>query len=103
MKNPLGKKAMFFGLLGLVGCVGGWGVGELFLKTVAIGSGGDAAATATLVSHEAPPPLPQGFESLAGTGNGDIKLMLKWHTRDDLDLHCIDPSGARIFFGNRHS
>jgi hypothetical protein len=31
---------------------------------------------------------------------GDIQISLSWHNYNDLDLHCIDPAGVEIFFGN---
>jgi hypothetical protein len=34
---------------------------------------------------------------------GDIQISLSWHNYNDLDLHCIDPAGVEIFFGNRVS
>ena len=34
---------------------------------------------------------------------GDIQISLSWHNYNDLDLHCIDPAGVEIFFGNHIS
>ena len=34
---------------------------------------------------------------------GDIQISLSWHNYNDLDLHCVDPSGEEIFFGHRLS
>jgi hypothetical protein len=34
---------------------------------------------------------------------GDIQISLSWHNYNDLDLHCVDPAGVEIFFGNRIS
>lgn len=34
-------------------------------------------------------------------GTGDVQLTLRWSSFNDLDLHCIDPNGQHIFFGNR--
>jgi hypothetical protein len=34
---------------------------------------------------------------------GDIQISLSWHNYNDLDLHCIDPAGVEIFFGNPRS
>lgn len=36
-------------------------------------------------------------------GSGDVRISLVWHTRDDLDLHVITPSGERIWYENRTS
>ena len=34
---------------------------------------------------------------------GDVQILLEWETRDDLDLHVVDPSGEEIYFDNKHS
>jgi Ca2+-binding RTX toxin-like protein len=36
-------------------------------------------------------------------GTGVIQVTLRWSTIDDVDLALVDPTGARIFFGNRTS
>ena len=42
--------------------------------------------------------------SAAGASlEGDIKAALSWNSEDDLDLHCFDPSGTRIYFNHRRS
>ncbi len=38
---------------------------------------------------------------IAGGKSGQIQLTLVWNNRNDLDLHCIDPNGEEIFYGNR--
>lgn len=34
-------------------------------------------------------------------GTGDVAFRLLWEGRSDLDLHVQDPTGERIFFGER--
>src|SRR4029079_11025411 len=38
---------------------------------------------------------------MAGAQNGDAQITLIWFHVNDLDLHCVDPAGQEIFFGNR--
>ena len=131
------KKVLLFGLLGTVGCLLGWAVGEVFLKI--------ASATETLIDKPKPPPpiptpqppvppkslepklrpwpanpdpptltppppelppFPQELEkrvTIEGGKSGAIEIALMWHSFNDLDLHCIDPSGEEIWFGHRES
>ena len=42
-------------------------------------------------------------EGVLKTGNGNVKLTLAWDNYADIDLHCIDPSGAHIYYANRYS
>lgn len=41
----------------------------------------------------------------AAGGNVDaaLRVSLSWHCGDDLDLHLHEPSGAHLYFANRHS
>ena len=34
---------------------------------------------------------------------GDVQILLEWNNYNDLDLHCVDPSGEEIYFSNRVS
>lgn len=36
-------------------------------------------------------------------GDGELRLTLIWESGDDLDLHVVEPSGERIWFGDRTS
>lgn len=38
-----------------------------------------------------------------GAKSGDIRASLIWHNRNDVDLHCVCPSGEEIFFNNKNS
>jgi uncharacterized protein YfaP (DUF2135 family) len=40
---------------------------------------------------------------LIRVGSGDVQVNLHWKRKVDLDLHVIEPSGERIYFGNANS
>ena len=42
-------------------------------------------------------------EGVLLTGNGEVKITLTWDDYADIDLHCIDPSGAHIYYANKYS
>lgn len=109
-------KPLLFLLFGAFGALLGWGVGEIFASKT------PAPAVASLVEEVSPgvfrrnsataaaaPSLlfdsaVQGRLVAAGASmSGDIMAALSWETKDDLDIHCVDPSGARIYFKNRSS
>lgn len=109
-------KPLLFLLVGSLGSLVGWGVAELIdAKSPRKGaaalveeiSPGVFRRNATAAS--AAPSLlfdssVQGRLVAAGAAmSGDIMAALSWETLDDLDLHCIDPSGTRIYFQNRRS
>ena len=33
-------------------------------------------------------------------GSGDVRVTLRWYSKDDLDLHVIDPDGNEIYYLN---
>lgn len=39
----------------------------------------------------------------ASAQGGDIQFSLSWNNMNDLDLHCFDPKGVEIWYGNRVS
>jgi hypothetical protein len=39
----------------------------------------------------------------AGARSGDVQISLMWNNVNDLDLHCVDPSGEEIYYGHRRS
>jgi hypothetical protein len=55
-------------------------------------------------SKPAPPPaeFAQRLQK-AGAKSGDVQATLIWSNINDLDLHCIEPSGEEIFFAHRRS
>ncbi|MCS7047282.1 MAG: hypothetical protein NZO58_13065, partial [Gemmataceae bacterium] len=159
------RKILIFGLLGALGCLSGWAVGELFLlaalptNTDAGGSlatrpelpaltGSEPMPTppaprlptemsvtrtaappapppvlAVRTTNAAAPPAPPPPELRAGRAptpvppppefaqrlnqaggkSGDVQLTLIWYNGNDLDLHCVEPSGEEIFFARRRS
>lgn len=42
------------------------------------------------------PPVPDVHE-------GDVEVLLRWYTADDLDLHCLGPDGKIINYQNKSS
>ena len=38
----------------------------------------------------------------AGGHAGEITITMIWNTNDDLDIHCLTPSGAHIYFGEKN-
>ena len=42
----------------------------------------------------------QPSEQTERLGRGDVKVTLRWFTKDDLDLHVVDPQGHEIFYNN---
>ena len=42
-------------------------------------------------------------EGVLMTGSGNVQITLIWDNYADIDLHCIDPAGAHIYFANKYS
>lgn len=93
------KKILLFGLLGALGCLVGWLVGEFWLAAVLPPQPDEETATPAIVFS---PELNRRLER-EGAKTGDVQLSLMWNNYNDLDLHCIDPNGEEIFFRNKRS
>ena len=98
-------KPVLFGLLGALGCVLGWAAGEPLLRRIkppvpqaGEEAKGQPAAPVLVFSNELQKRL-QREEAKTG----DVQISLMWDNSNDLDLHCTDPSGERIFYGHKLS
>lgn len=109
-------KPLLFLVIGAIGALLGWGVGEIYaskapapevtalVEEISPGvfrrnTAGATAAPSLLFDSAV-----QGRLVAAGASmTGDIMAALSWESKDDLDLHCIDPSGKRIYFQRRKS
>jgi len=116
VKLHLLPKPILFFLIGALGALAGWGVGEIFASMVgkpkAVSLVEEVSPGVFRRNHSGASAVPsllfdtavQGRLAAAGASmSGDIMAALSWETRDDLDLHCIDPSGTRIYFDRRRS
>ena len=99
------KKLARFGLIGALGCLLGWIVGEPFLA-LALPDAAAGGAPSLVSRGEAPPPSAEFDKRLRerGAKTGDVQISLIWNTVDDLDLHCLPPSPEKeIFYDRRRS
>jgi hypothetical protein len=47
--------------------------------------------------------IKERVKKAGGNVTGDFRASLSWFNHDDLDLHLIEPSGNRIYYGNKRS
>lgn len=47
--------------------------------------------------------IKEKVKAAGGNVVGVLRASLAWNNYDDLDLHCIEPGGKRIYFGDRRS
>jgi hypothetical protein len=104
------KKVLIFGLLGALGCLAGWLVGEGFLAVALPSAKSGEPPTASLATRPQPPvivvPQPptsspdfaQHRKNRGGAVGKKITLTLRWFNHNDLDLHCVTPNGEAIFW-----
>lgn len=115
-------KPLLFAILGAIGCLVGWAAGEGLLALAGNRRETSEAKSPSLLSplkgppvvtppptaepgRRAPPPPPppelaRGLEREHAHA-GSVEISLIWHDYNDLDLHCIDPDGAEVFFGKK--
>jgi hypothetical protein len=98
-------KPVLFGLLGALGCVLGWAAGEPLLQRIkppvpqaGEEPKGQPAAPVLVFSNELQKRL-QREEAKTG----DVQISLMWDNFNDLDLHCVNPSGERIYHANKRA
>ncbi len=96
-------KPVLFGLLGALGCVLGWAAGEPLLQIIkppvakaGEEAKGQPAAPVLVFSNELQKRLKREEAK-----TGDVQISLMWDNFNDLDLHCVDPNGERIFYGHK--
>src|SRR6266852_5828521 len=94
-------KPVLFGILGAMGCLIGWLLGEPVLATLKAGSNDRNTG-------ENAPVLVFGNELRArqereGAKSGAVQITLMWDNFNDLDLHCIDPQQEHIYFQHKRS
>lgn len=75
-----------------VGALGGV-IGAVTAQSVSTSAGGGSAFSTEM----------QDRLAAAGAKKGAIEVALSWENTNDLDLHVIDPNGARVWFRNKIS
>ena len=103
------SKPAFFGLLGALGCLLGGLLGEVWLLPFKGDGGGNGAPSEGNGTQSTgrslmvfSPEIQKRLESTVA-GEGAIEIALIWENTDDLDLHCKDPKGNKIYFGEKTS
>ena len=119
MKLSTLSKPLLFLVCGALGSLLGWAVAEVI---AAVSSDSTPQKPVKLVTEISPGVFRRNVQASAGPPsllfeskvqnrlvaaganmNGDIMAALSWESVDDLDLHCIDPYGARIYFKRKLS
>ena len=108
-------KPLLFLVIGALGALLGWGVGEIYASKAPAKEAAlieevtpgvfrrNAAAGGAAPSLLFDSAIQRRLVAAGASMTGDIMATLSWESRDDLDLHCIDPSGTRIYFERRRS
>lgn len=100
-------KPILFGILGSLGCIIGWALGEPLLSTIKPPAQSEEG-TVSEFREEVSPVLVFNNElqqrlTREEAQSGDVQISLMWDNINDLDLHCIDPRGERIFYNAKRS
>ena len=100
-------KPVLFGILGALGCIVGWAIGEPLLSTLKKPDKPEGVNQEEF-EEEVSPVLVFNNElqkrlEREEAQSGDVQISLMWDNINDLDLHCIDPSGKRIFYNDKRS
>ncbi|MBL6764108.1 MAG: hypothetical protein ISQ14_04065 [Verrucomicrobiae bacterium] len=100
-------KPVLFGLLGALGCLIGWALGEPLLSVIKPGTASPNDGTPDGPGRVAPVLVFNNeFEQRLKreeAQSGDVQISLMWDNSNDLDLHCIDPNGERVFFNHKRA
>jgi uncharacterized protein YegL len=113
------RKLVFVSFIGALGGAAGWLAGELVLAAFDRSSAAEANVMSPILAGAANTPAPDltsltnslpAFEAdvqsrldRESAQSGDVQISLLWHGTNDLDLHCIDPTGDRIWHEERKS
>jgi len=91
------KTRLTFGLLGALGCLIAATALELIFAPLGVEQWFNEQGTRVLIFNNnlVRPSSPLHPKT------GDIQLTLRWNHLNDLDLHCIDPTGQQIFYGRK--
>lgn len=93
-----GSALAISGVAGVAGCV--LNTLNCFSFVATLAQGATLIAANAILSQDNEVSVAEG--ALAG-GAGDVQVTLTWDAAVDLDLWVTDPSGERIYFGNRTS
>lgn len=90
---------LLFGIIGLlIALLTAWGLEQLFR----LARTPDALQGTRALLFYSDPEIVRRLRE-RGAQFGDPQLSLMWHNINDLDLHCIEPTGVHIWFRNRRS
>ena len=91
---------MLFGLLGGFGCAVGCLFAEPLLFAIKLDDAAAGGYSGQVLVFS--PEFNRRLER-EGAKSGDIQISLMWPNINDLDVHCVDPSGEEIFYKHKAS
>ncbi|MCS7065135.1 MAG: YfaP family protein, partial [Fimbriimonadales bacterium] len=90
---------LLFGMIGLAtALLAAWGLEQLFR----LARTPDALQGTRVLLFRTDPEIVRRLRE-RGAQFGDPQLSLMWNNINDLDLHCVEPTGTHIWFRNRRS